>query len=49
MAFIFHLIFVSIAGTVLGVSGYGITTWQYWVILTCLIGSNIAGREQERK
>lgn len=45
--YIVYLIMVVVHGIVMTTSGHGITSWQYWITLFCVIGANIAGSEFE--
>ena len=39
---------VGVTGGILAWSGIGLSRWQFWVILICLIVSHITGREAEQ-
>jgi hypothetical protein len=45
--YIVYLITLAVHCIVMTTSGYGITSWQCWVTLFCVIGANIAGSELE--
>lgn len=45
--FIYYLC-VVIQSAILSSIGYGCTTWQWWVILFCLIITRMCGRDETR-
>lgn len=48
MAFIIYSLTCVATGMVSTLSGFGPSTWQYWVFMLSVVAAYIAGREVER-
>lgn len=44
MVVIIYYLLISITSIVLSTINIGIRDWQFWVIVTCIIGANICGQ-----
>lgn len=46
-ASILYYILLTAACVTMGLSGYDVATWQYWVVAVCIIGAHLCGRERK--
>lgn len=48
MAYVVYLLLCFINAVAISSFGIGITNWQYWISVLCVVGAYICGGERDR-